>query len=124
MLDAIFKSYVECNENGCQIVRKEDDSFQIVAYAQFNLYTLVSWERDAGYQEAISGQTLWEGNVPIAITGGAFDLYQPEVITREDSRYSFQNSIRNLVSGTLGSYGLPQQAAMALANPENTVYLR
>lgn len=127
-LKPIHKSYVELNEaTGLyEIALNQDSSFRVTAYAQFANYTLVTWEKQAD-SETFAGQTLWNGDTPVFLSGGAIDLYSPEAIDPNAPRSEFESQqYQNSLQTSLYSYNstpIPKKVAIALRDPKNLITL-
>lgn len=131
MLDAIFYSYVELNEETgkLEIIDKpQNENFEIISYARYATYTLITWERTIG-SDNFAGQTLWQGETPLAMAGGALDLYEPTLLNQavppeEAIVEQVNRRLINNIPASLGQHGVPKKAAIALRDPQNTITLK
>lgn len=84
--------------------------FKIVGYSQVGDYILLQWQKSMG-GEAMSGESLWHLESPIAHTGGMLDL---EGIVRTRHK---KNSVWDQVQ--LPDISVPIAIAKELRNPAN-----
>jgi hypothetical protein len=94
-------------------------TYQVTGYAQIDNYTLIKWQQ-GDKEEYFTGETLWRGNTPIAMTGGVLQLYSAPSETK--SEYPPETNIWSRVDGNIGNYGLSSITAIALRSSENTIY--